>query len=150
MAGLITHRSGSATHWRPWGRCKESDRSRFLLEGAGRFFLPRQEENQRGCYQGTCCRVSLSLSDRVRSMRTRARASLLLAQVISSRTANSALEDFKPFDVGLRTVESMGVEELLPPAFTRFNNEVLRGWELLHKSQAAGIVHSSKAFRTAG
>ena len=60
LAGLITHWSGSLagavpeTHWRRRGCCKENDRSPFLPEGEGRVFLPRQEENQRGCYRDAC------------------------------------------------------------------------------------------------
>ena len=52
--------------------------------------------------------------------------------LLSHGKLGSVLEGFKPFGVGLRTVESMGVEELLPPAFTHFN-EVLWGWKLFHK-----------------
>ena len=55
LAGLITHRSGSRYALGGFGGgFKESDRSRFLREGAGQAFLPRQEENQRGCYRDAC------------------------------------------------------------------------------------------------
>jgi hypothetical protein len=76
--------------------------------------------------------LNLALEGTQSANSSQGESTLGAGNLLSHGKLGSALEDFKPFGVGLRTVESMGVEELLPPAFTRFN-EVLRGWELFHK-----------------
>ena len=55
LAGLIAHRSGSRYALEAFRvAVKRAIGADFAKKPEGRAFLPRQEENRRGCYRGAC------------------------------------------------------------------------------------------------